>query len=164
MNASSATVTLTLSASTNYNLTNLNSATVTISDQPYHAWQRTNFTALQLANPQISGDAASPAGDGLPNLVKYELGLSPFTTYSNIFVPAIVNGHLTLSYNQSLAAPDATLSFLFSTDLINWNSGPGYFQTLTNIFQGTSEYFNIQTAAPVSSNSAGFVRIRANRL
>jgi hypothetical protein len=68
--ANTETVTLALLASTNYTITNPAGATVTLLDQPLHAWQRANFTPIQLTNSQISGNNATPANDGLPNLVK----------------------------------------------------------------------------------------------
>jgi uncharacterized repeat protein (TIGR03803 family) len=43
----------------------------------YSGWKSQMFTAAQLADPTISGDMANPAGDGIPNLMKYALGLNP---------------------------------------------------------------------------------------
>lgn len=40
-------------------------------------WRRSHFSAAELANPALSGPDASPAGDGIPNLMKYALGLPP---------------------------------------------------------------------------------------
>ena len=36
----------------------------------FESWQAAHFTAVELANPAISGEDASPAGDGLSNLLK----------------------------------------------------------------------------------------------
>ena len=43
----------------------------------FAAWQNGYFTAAELNNPAVSGPNATPAGDGISNLVKYALGLDP---------------------------------------------------------------------------------------
>jgi autotransporter-associated beta strand protein len=54
------------------------SATLVITVQtPLAQWQESHFTATELADSNISGAAAAPAGDGIPNLIKYALGLPP---------------------------------------------------------------------------------------
>jgi autotransporter-associated beta strand protein len=52
---------------------------VTLIANTYATWSRDNFTSIELANPSISGPNATPAGDGLSNLLKYALGLPPKT-------------------------------------------------------------------------------------
>ncbi len=46
---------------------------------PVDAWRASRFTSAQLADPAISGDAADPDGDGLPNLLEYALGTDPLS-------------------------------------------------------------------------------------
>ena len=59
-------------------------ATLTInSGGGFSSWQSANFTSQQLADPNISGPDATPAGDGIANLVKYALGLPPLTPATN---------------------------------------------------------------------------------
>jgi hypothetical protein len=157
--ANTETVTLALLASTNYALTNPASATVTLLDQPFHAWQRSNFTASQLTNSQISGNSAIPANDGLPNLVKYALGLSPFTAYTNVFNPQMVNGYFTLVCPQSLSATDAALTLEYSTNLVTWQSGPTYLQQVNALYQGATELATWQATVPVSAANHAYVRL-----
>jgi sugar lactone lactonase YvrE len=45
----------------------------------FASWQARWFSPVQLANAAISGATATPAGDGIPNLLKYALNLNPFT-------------------------------------------------------------------------------------
>lgn len=156
------TVTLTLSAATNYTLNNLVSATVNLQDWPYNVWKRANFTVAQLANPAISGDTATPANDGLANLMKYALGLSPLTPDVDAFHPAVSNGMFTLTYPQSASAPDVALAFFWSPDLIHWYSGPGYLQTVNLVNQTTNQLVTLQAAMPAVTN--GFVQAQATRL
>lgn len=42
------------------------------------AWRDIHFTPAQQADNTISGPAATPAADGVPNLIKYHLGLDPW--------------------------------------------------------------------------------------
>jgi len=156
------TITLTLSAGTNYLLNNLASATVNLQDWPYNVWKRASFTASQLANPAVSGDTATPANDGLANLMKYALGLSPLTPYANVFQPAVSNGLFTITYAQSESAPDVALTFSWSPDLIHWYSGPGYLQTASLLNQVTNQLITLQAMPPALTN--GFVKAQATRL
>ena len=50
---------------------------VQLSANTYATWALDQFTPTELANPAISGPNASPANDGLTNLIKYALGLPP---------------------------------------------------------------------------------------
>jgi alpha-N-arabinofuranosidase len=159
-----ATVTLSLIASTNYAATNPASATVTILDRPLDAWRRANFTAGQLANPQISGDSAEPAGDGLSNLIKYAMGLPPLVPATNVLNPQILNGYLDITYSRSLAARDVAITLETSTNLTSWQTGPAYFQQLNVIDQVTNQIVTAQATAPVSAGSKAFVRFVVTKL
>ena len=129
LSAPTATITLTLAASTNYTLTNLSSAAVTLLDRPLDVWRRANFTAGQSRMPTSAATPPCPPSDGLPNLVKYALGLSPFTAYTNIFHPPTPRQlpH-PLWYLQSVSATDVALTFEYSNDMKTWQSGPAWFQ------------------------------------
>ena len=153
-------VTVSLTASTNYALTNLSSATAMIQDRPINLWLRANFTAAQLTDTTISGDTADPASDGLPNLMKYALGLNPNTADANPFGPVITNGILTLSYPLSKSAVDVSLITLWSTNLTTWLPATNYFQVVNVADQVTNQIITIQPTAPAAS---GFFRVGAMR-
>ena len=157
-----ASVTLTLLPATNYTTATLASATLTLQDFPLNVWKRTSFTAPELADPTVSGDPAIPAHDGLPNLLKYALGLPPKTPVTNAFHPAIQNNHLTLTYPQAASAPDAALNFLWSPDLRTWFSGPAYFTTQFLADQATNQLRQLQAVLPATTH--GFLRAQATRL
>jgi hypothetical protein len=98
----------------------------------YQLWRSTNFTAMELTNPAISGDAAAPAGDGVPNLMKYYTGLLPKALAPAQRLPqgrlAPWNSvlRLALSYEHDKAATDVSCVPEVSPDLLNWFSGPAY--------------------------------------
>jgi hypothetical protein len=164
LSADSVTASLTLLSSTNYTITNPSSATVTILDRPLNAWRRANFTPSELANPQISGDGADPAGDGISNLMKYAMGLPPKVRSVNPLTPQIVNGYFTVTYSRSKAATDVAVTLQTSSDLVNWQSGPAYFQQLNVVDQVTNQLITAQTTAPVGAGAKAFVRLVATKL
>ena len=51
--------------------------TVTGGQDPYVTWKNENFTAAELADPNISGDGADPDNDTFPNQEEYVAGTKP---------------------------------------------------------------------------------------
>jgi len=104
------------------------SMTVAVVKSQFEAWREQNFTAAQLSNWSLSGDTGDPAGDGIPNLTKYALGLNPNTpAASGLPAPGkvSVNGksYLTLSFTDQSGLTDITYGVQVSSDLQNWQSG-----------------------------------------
>jgi pectate lyase len=89
----------------------------------FELWQMEQFTAAQLADPSISGAAASPANDNVPNLLKYALGLSPFLPAARPLTPLrLEDGNGILSYRRPATATDVAYRVEVSDDLTNWSS------------------------------------------
>jgi len=89
----------------------------------FELWQMEQFTPAELANAAISGPDASPAQDGVPNLMKYALGLPPFEPAPRFLTPLrIENGNGILSYRRPATATDVTYRVEVSDDLTNWSS------------------------------------------
>ena len=135
-------------------------ATAVIQDRPVNNWLRANFTAAQLTNLAVSGDAADPANDGLPNLMKYALGLNPNTADPNPFAPGVANGIFTLNYPLSKSAVDVSLTTLWSTNLTAWQLGTNFYQVVNVADQVTNQIITIQPTTPAAS---GFFRFGALR-
>jgi|GEM_PF-979742 len=92
----------------------------------FAAWREQNFTAAELLNTSISGDAAAPAGDGVKNLVKYSANVNAkkmaFTALPVGGVQKIANqSYLTLSYRKSTSPTD----LVFTTELNTGNLASG---------------------------------------
>lgn len=72
----------------------------------WQAWQAANFTAAELTNLDISGSLASPAGDGLANLLKYALGLDAKTPTASPWTFSKNGSAWTFSYRRPANRPD----------------------------------------------------------
>jgi cellulose 1,4-beta-cellobiosidase len=85
------------------------------------AWRLANFGTI--SNSGNAADTASPAHDGICNLLKYATGIAPFKLATSVAALGIstTNNPLTLTFNR-IADPSLTYSVLASTDLINWQS------------------------------------------
>jgi hypothetical protein len=90
-------------------------------------WLQNNFTSVQLGKPNIVGDTAEPASDGIPNLLKYAFNLNPWVDgHPFLPQPTLSAGNLTLSFQAPQS--DLTYTVQASTDLLNW-SATGVTQT-----------------------------------
>jgi hypothetical protein len=136
---------------------------------PYSIWESQVFTSAQLAKPAISGDTAIPAGDGIPNLMKYALNLNPWTNGAPALpVPSITttsgDNYLTLTYTQVKSAVDLTYAVQVSKDFQTWNSGQGYTTApnVTNNPDGITQTVTVQSTAPVTSanNPKQYIRLQ----
>ncbi len=113
------------------------SFTVTINAPPatdtYAVWAGENFTSADLADPEISGPSATPAGDGLTNLLKYALGLppkAPSTTGITLTQPST---EWVFTYTRPANRVDISYTVEISPDLqsASWTSSGVTHQRLT---------------------------------
>ena len=137
---------------------------------PLDAWKGRNFSASELDDPTISGDTAAPAGDGIPNLLKYALHIDPKTsTPSDLPVPSVMSSggenYLTITYTQLILAGDIEYITEISTDLKTWNSGAGYTApvSVTNNPDGVTQTVVVQDLKPLSSSEKRFIRLKINK-
>lgn len=169
--------TLTSTGTTNVTISAANSAgpgtaTLVIAAlSPYAAWQSEYFSASNLANQTVSGDTADPAGDGIPNLMKYALNLNPYTDgVSGMPVESVVRTrsgyYLELTYTQVIAATDITYTVQVSGDLQTWSSGKGYTSQVsaTNNPDGITQSVTVQSVTPLSgTNPTLFIRLQVTK-
>jgi len=90
---------------------------------PWKSWLISAFSPAQAADPGISGPLATPARDGICNLLKYAFNASPAAATPGL-LPAIgtSGGDLTFTYRQNVSATDLTYTIEQSTDLLNWTT------------------------------------------
>lgn len=129
-------------------------------------WQSQWFTPAQLANPAISGNSAEPAGDGVPNLLKYAFNLDPLIN-GIAYLPATSvaaiggNHYLTLTYTQDMFASGITYVPQVSSDLVHWFSGAGYVAPVsaTPNGDGVTETVVVQCVTPMGATPQ-FIRLQ----
>lgn len=135
---------------------------------PFAAWENAVFSPSALTNPTVSGVSASPAGDGIPNLIKYALNLNPYANgTSGLPVSAIATtgsgNYLTLSYTQVIAATDITYTVQVSTDMQNWYSGSGYTTQVSAVNNpgGITQTVTVQAVTPITLTAPRqFIRLK----
>ena len=91
----------------------------------YATWSRDHFTPTELANPAISGPDATPANDGLTNLMKYALGLPPKTPSTTGITISRTGGDWQLVYQRPANRADLIYAPEVSYDLSvgSWTNG-----------------------------------------
>lgn len=88
-------------------------------------WRHSHFTALELADPAISGANADPSGQGISNLVRYALGLTPEHNAMEFLPTAtLTGGLLRLEFRRLPAAVDLIYLPESSTDATGWIAIP----------------------------------------
>jgi hypothetical protein len=116
-----------------------------------------------LADPTISGDLATPNGDGTPNLLKYATGLSPWVETPLPTAEDIEtvggNSYLRLTINTNPAATDISYIVEVTSDLAagNWNSAG----TVVEVNDGS--HLVVRDNVPIGSVSSRFIRLRVTR-
>ncbi len=125
---------------------------------PLQLWRNANF-----GNPSDVGagaNGAAPAGDGVPNLMKYALGLDPFSPIQPEDLPAasveqeLGQSYATLTVNRAAQAPDITCTVEVSSNLLTWAAGAGATVTI----EDTPTRLVVRDATPLG-NGPRFLRL-----
>ena len=86
-------------------------------------WRSLHFAnPADLANDAISGPAASPAGDGISNLLRYAHGVGPLAPISAL-LPVLVaaeNGEFQYRFRYDPTKTDLVWQVKATTDLTDW--------------------------------------------
>jgi sugar lactone lactonase YvrE len=153
-------VTATLSDS-NYLTT---SASGTLLIRPSFAYfQGQNFNSDQLADTSISGPAASPAHDGMGNLMKYAFAIPGTHAITSADWPAQSsnNGQLTLTFVRRKDIADITYLVEVSDDLLTWNSGPAYTEEIAvTVLDSQRDQVVVRDRTPMAGAGRRFIRLR----
>jgi alpha-tubulin suppressor-like RCC1 family protein len=143
----------------------------------YSAWKARVFSDTEQADPSISGETAlSPAGDGIPNLLKYAFALDPHQNgsfalpqigFSQIVDP--ITGrpatYSTITYRVSSTDAPSDLYFVpeISFDLQNWVRGDSVFgapNSQAGGNPGDATLVTYRALSPVAGNAKAFLRLR----
>ncbi len=123
---------------------------------PIQAWRLQWFGTT--ANSGLAADSAVRTSDGLPNLVKYALGLDPLVAVTNPVVGDVITGHLRLTSPKNPSATDVT----FSVEVAG-NVQSGWATNGTAMDQNTSTQLQVHDNTAVSSAPERFLRLRVSR-
>lgn len=90
----------------------------------YAAWSLRQFSTAELSVAAVSGPSATPAGDGVSNLLKYAYGLEAKIPASSGYLPwisAVAGGTPVFIHEERAGASDILYQVESSTDLVTWN-------------------------------------------
>lgn len=90
----------------------------------FASWRLSQFTLEELAQPEVSGPQAAPAGDGVCNLVKYAFGLDARLPVSADLLPILFSSGgdgPRFVHAERFGATDISYDVEASTDLVDWS-------------------------------------------
>ncbi len=159
------TLVVTLASNAAYYVGPLNSAAITISDTPINQW-RVQYFGVNATNTSIAGDIASPAGDGIPNLIKYALGLNPLTRQTNSVLASRLDadGFFTVSYSRPDPPPlDINYQLEGSSALSPWlsNAAPALAGLVLN--SNNTATVTFRDSSPARNDPQSFRKLRVVR-
>ena len=135
--------------------------------ETYADWRLRHFSAAQLANP-ISADNFDANADGVPNLLHFAYGLSPWEAPPpDLVAPGIsADGrNLTFRFPQRLAPGDIRYQPEFSRDLFVWHTGLDFFSTAArDPLDADLSWLTVRALAPLDLDGRQFFRLRITRL
>jgi alpha-N-arabinofuranosidase len=131
----------------------------------FENWREGKFTTAELSNWPFSGDTGQPARDGIPNLMKYALGLDPKTPVTSGLptcgqTPFNGRMHLTLTFAKLRSLSDITYDVQVSGDLQSWQSGPLY---TIRADDGTTDTAIFRDLSATEDTPRRFMRLHVTR-
>ena len=134
-----------------------NEARVTIEIRAHHInWLHANFTAAELASPQISSWTADPDGDRFSNLVEYALATDPRDSASlpsTTPVREAIGGqeYYTLTIDK-IPHADITWTIESSDDLDHWHDA--------TVITDSATQLKAHTPTPITTTQRSYLRLR----
>ena len=138
-------------------------ATVTVVATPYDIWTGQAFSSSIFESAPLD----NPANDGVPNLIKYALGLNPLTSVSGPLLTTGVDSthtYLQTTFSVMDSATDVSVVVQYSTDLTHWYSGPTYTTVTGSSDNGTATTYTVQGTTPLSTAPQQFMQLQVTRL
>lgn len=138
--------------------------TLTITS-PFSGWREAYFTPSEQANPAISGPLGDATGAGIPNLLKYALGVPPKQPGraglpTGAVSPDGASKYLTLTYTRDVSA-NVTFTVEVSGNLTTWDSGPAHTTEISRVPQaGNKETVTVRDNVPNNGGQRRFMRLK----
>jgi hypothetical protein len=128
---------------------------------PVQLWRNSYFR--NPSNVGAGANGATPAGDGVPNLIKYALGLNPTNLVTTAQLPSGGiqpdggTNYLTLTVNRAAQPSDITYIVEVTSNLTSgWVSDPPNTVTLSN----TPTQLVVRDNTPQPAANTRFIRLR----
>ncbi|MES2474666.1 MAG: choice-of-anchor Q domain-containing protein [Verrucomicrobiota bacterium] len=123
---------------------------------PFVVWQSEKFGA-NAGDPLIAGPTATPANDGVSNLLKYAFHLDPLVpaTAADLPLMDMATGEIGLTYTRVIAATNLDYTPEWSANLATWSPLGITQQILTD--DGITQ--QIRASIPATPGAARFLRI-----
>jgi len=131
---------------------------------PYHSWLQAN--GLPMDGSDHGAPGATPANDGIANLIKFGLGLNPWIRGAGGRLSGGIIGdgggtYLSLTYTRPDPAPDgATYLVEASGDLISWSS-VGVVE-VSNVPGSGTRVITMRDGTAVNDATRRFLRLRVS--
>ncbi len=123
---------------------------------PIESWRQQWFGTTN--NTGNAADAYVSTTDGMPNLLKYSLGLDPIVATNYPVTSDISTGYLRLTVPRNPNATDVTFLVEATASLnLSWTTNG------TTVDQNTPTLLQVHNNTPVSSSTEGFIRLRVTR-
>jgi hypothetical protein len=95
----------------------------------FEDWREEHFSASEREDPAISGPTADPAGEGVPNLVRYVLGAGPRESLGDRRPVLAIErsggeAYLEIGYVRARGLAGVMVELEVSSDLVEWRSAP----------------------------------------
>jgi zona occludens toxin (predicted ATPase) len=129
----------------------------------YTSWQDVVFTTEEKADPSMSGEQASPAGDGISNLMKYAMKLDPKSSgVANLPRSSAQDGYLTLTYRKNKLATDLTYTVQVTSDLASaaWQDAG---VVISQTDEGEYWMVTVRDVEPMHNHSIRFMRLKVSK-
>ena len=124
---------------------------------PIEAWRLLWFGTT--ANSGAAADSTIGTSDGMPNLLKYALGLNPLVATNDPVAGDITTGYLRLTASKN---PDAT-DVSFQLEVTNDLAPSAWTTNGTTVDVNTATLFEAHVNAPVVSSAGVFIRLHVTR-
>ncbi len=142
-------------------------ANSTLSIQPnFASFLAENFTPTQIADSAISGPLASPARDGMANLLKYAFAVPPARVAMPSDWPLVgaADGALTLTFLRRRDVTDLIYTVEVSGDMQTWESGPGRTQEVSvTPLDSQREQVVARDLTPMGGSQRRFIRLKVSQ-
>src|SRR5690625_2276564 len=147
-----------------YSIGEIGSVPLLMAPSPFYAWRGDHFSGDELEDPAISGPTANPAGDGVENLLKYALNLSPFENATAEDQPKVEvkEGRLMLTFNRGDDRTDIEYRVEVSENLVDWISGEDATEEWEVTGDGNWKQVTVADRKFSDGSGRGFIRLRVS--